>query len=53
MVIKMQKINCNVYDCTFCNCKHDKCSLQEINVCNCKDELTKDSTMCDSYKKRD
>ena len=49
----MQKINCNVYDCMYCNYSQDKCSLSEIKVCNCKDNTNKESTMCDSYEKRD
>ena len=48
----MQKINCNVYDCKFCNLKRDKCELEEIQVCNCGDNLKKEATMCDSYKAR-
>lgn len=48
----MKKIKCNVYDCSFCNCKHELCKLDEIKVCNCNDEPKKEATMCDSFKKR-
>ena len=48
----MQKIKCNVYDCSHCNCDHKECKLKEIKVCNCNDNKNKEATMCDSYKKR-
>ena len=49
----MQKIKCDVYDCSHCNC-HDKiCKLKEIKVSNSSDEEKKEATMCSSYAKRD
>ncbi len=48
----MQKIKCNVYDCSHCNCDNDECKLTEIKVCNCNDDENKEATMCDSYKNR-
>lgn len=49
--MKKQKINCQVYDCKYCNCEDDICNLDAIKVCNCNDEKKKEATMCDSYKK--
>lgn len=49
---KEQKINCEVFDCNYCNCDDCKCELEEIKVCNCADNENKEATMCDSYKKR-
>lgn len=48
-----QLIKCNVYDCKHCNCNDECCSLNEIKVCNCDNCKEKESTMCDSYDKRD
>ena len=49
---KDQKINCEVFDCNYCNCDDCKCELEEIKVCNCSNNENKEATMCDSYKKR-
>lgn len=47
-----QMIKCNVYDCSHCDVGSDCCSLKEIRVCNCNDNKDKESTMCNSYDKR-
>lgn len=47
-----QIIKCNVYDCKHCNCDDNVCNLRSIKVCNCNNSSEKESTMCDSYKKR-
>lgn len=52
MFNKKQKINCSVESCHY-NEDHQKCSLGEIKVCSCnEDDGKKDSTICDSFKKR-
>lgn len=49
----MQKINCKVHDCKYCNCDKDVCELKEITVTNCTHGQTpKELTICDSYKAR-
>ena len=50
---KKQKINCDVFDCKHCNCDDCLCELEKIRVCNCNYNCDKESTMCDSYDKRD
>lgn len=50
---KNQKINCDVFDCKHCNCDDCLCELEKIRVCNCNYNCDKESTMCDSYDKRD
>lgn len=47
-----QNIKCNVFNCKHCNCDNCICELNEIKICNCNDSKDKESTMCDSYKKR-
>lgn len=48
-----QLIDCTVHDCEYCNCLWNKCKLNEIKICNCKGEDgEKETTMCDSYQKR-
>ena len=47
-----QLINCSVYDCKHCNTEYDKCKLESINVCNCHGDGNKESTMCNSYKRK-
>jgi len=49
---KKQIIKCNVYDCKYCNIDNISCDLKQIKVSNCNNKLTKESTMCDSYKRR-
>ncbi len=51
MAIENKFIKCNVD-----HCKHNKdayCSLDKIQVAKCKNEnqISKEATMCDSYKK--
>jgi hypothetical protein len=51
MAIENKFIKCNVD-----HCKHNKdafCSLDKIQVAKCKseNEVSKEATMCDSYKK--
>lgn len=48
-----QTIKCDVYDCKHCDCDIEYCNLDEIKVCNCDDCKEKESTMCDSYDKRE
>lgn len=48
-----QKIKCDVHDCRHCNCDDDCCILDEIKVCNCNNNEDKESTMCDSYDKKE
>lgn len=48
-----QKINCDVYDCCHCNIDCKACSLEEIKISNCNSKENKESTICDSYDKRD
>lgn len=50
---KSQKIDCTVHDCKHCDCRCDKCQLNGIKVCNCHGDGEKETTMCDSYKKRE
>lgn len=50
--MKNQKIDCNVFDCKHCDCDRCACLLEEIKVCTCNSHETKESTMCDSYRKR-
>ena len=47
-----QKIKCDVYDCEYCNCDCNRCSLAEIKVSKNNENNSKDDTKCDSYKKR-
>lgn len=47
-----QSIKCSVYDCEHCNCDFNMCRLKEIKVSNCANNKDKESTMCDSFKKR-
>ena len=49
-----QLIGCTVHDCEHCNVQNDKCKLSGIQVCNCDgEEGNKETTMCDSYHKRE
>lgn len=48
-----QYIKCEVFDCKYCNEDEECCKLEEIKVCNCNDSKDKESTMCDSYDKKD
>lgn len=48
----MQKIKCNVYDCSHCDVHECACKLNVIQVASCSLEETKEATMCNSYKKR-
>lgn len=47
-----QIINCTVYDCKHCNCDDNICNLKAIKVCCSSSDEDKESTMCDSYKRR-
>ena len=47
-----QTIKCNVYDCRNCDYKHNICNLKEIKICNRNSNDEKESTMCNSYKRR-
>ena len=49
---KKQIIKCNVYDCKYCDVDNISCSLKQIKVSNYNNNLNKESTMCDSYKRR-
>ena len=51
-IMAKKNIKCTVFDCKNCICDEEVCNLDEIKVCNCADDETKESTMCDSYKKR-
>lgn len=50
---KKQLVKCDVYDCKHCLCDDKLCNLDTVKISNCSDEESKDSTICDSYKKRD
>jgi len=54
MTNKKQSIKCNVYECNFCNCAEEYCSLNEIKVSSYNDKkcTNKESTICDSFKKK-
>ena len=45
-------IKCSVHDCKYCDFKINYCTKKQIKICNCSLEDSKESTMCDSYKKR-
>ena len=47
-----QIIKCNVYDCKYCDVNNVSCNLKQIKVSNCSNNLNKEATMCDSYKRR-
>jgi len=47
-----QKIKCDVFECRHCICDECICNLDEIKVSNCNNNKDKESTMCDSFKKR-
>lgn len=47
-----QKIECDVYDCEYCDCDCDRCSLVGIKVSKRNENNCKEDTLCDSYKKR-
>lgn len=47
-----QNIKCDVHDCKHCDCDKDCCSLESIKVSNCGGEGEKETTMCNSYDKR-
>jgi hypothetical protein len=49
---KKQLIKCNVYNCAHCICDNNLCNLEEIKVSDCNNEEKKESTICDSYRKR-
>lgn len=49
---KGQIIKCNVYDCKFCDTDSISCTLKKIKVSNCNHNNDKESTMCDSFKRR-
>lgn len=49
---KDQKIDCTVYDCRYCDCDNDNCTLKSIKVCSCDCGEDKEATMCDSYKEK-
>ena len=49
---KDQKIKCDVHDCRHCDLDNDKCILDSIKVCNCGGKGEKETTMCDSYNKK-
>lgn len=48
-----QTIKCDVYDCKHCDCDNVCCNLNEIKVSNCNNNNNKESTMCDSYDRKD
>lgn len=49
---RKQIIKCNVYDCKYCDIDNISCDLKQIKISNCNNNSTKESTMCDSYKRR-
>lgn len=48
---KMQKIECNVYDCKYCNVMKDLCRLKKIKVKCCRSLDDDEATMCANYVK--
>lgn len=52
IILKEQKIDCTVHDCTHCNCEKNVCKLNSIKVCNCDGDGKKETTMCNSYKEK-
>lgn len=51
MFNKNQKINCEVYDCKYCNKDKEICELSKITVTKVGNADVKEDTVCDSYKK--
>ena len=47
-----QTIECSVFDCRHCNPLDELCDLSSIKVASCGQGFKKESTLCDSYKKR-
>ena len=60
MVIFMKKenpynnqcIDCNVFNCKYCNCEDEVCKLSKIKISNMNNEHEKSSTICASFKNK-
>lgn len=48
-----QSIDCDVHNCTYCNCEENKCGLAKIKICRIANNGSKLETICDSFKNKD